>query len=267
MQDGIIKGTGNSRYLKSISNFLTQYPTYQDFVAALVAGTLPIDLNGINETGWDQLGTALNKANLLSDETAALLGLPNTAVPDDAFLQLYGITQSAFRYKILNSTTFENISYVDFRLTASDAKKNLCIILDGSETVDNVNSGLNNIACSVNITNPGRDKEGQVLAYSGLSSLSNISLQVPAFPGPAIVDIYLNLQGEQSSLAGKITEAQLLSYTSRGLYIAHTDNYLNNGTTYVNIRVSISTSSNLNNMKVFLCEKIFSPLEEEQNES
>ena len=71
MQDGIIKGTGNSRYLKSISNFLQQYPTYQDFVAALVAGTLPIDLNGINETGWDQLGTALNKANLLSDETAA----------------------------------------------------------------------------------------------------------------------------------------------------------------------------------------------------
>ena len=85
MQDGIIKGTGNSRYLKSISNFLQQYPTYQDFVAALVAGTLPIDLNGINETGWDQLGTALNKANLLSDEPATALGLPSTAVPDHAF--------------------------------------------------------------------------------------------------------------------------------------------------------------------------------------
>lgn len=90
MQDGIIKGTGNSRYLKSISNFLTQYPTYQDFVAALVAGTLPIDLNGINETGWDQLGTALNKANLLSDETAAAYGdllqpkTPGNPVVDDA---------------------------------------------------------------------------------------------------------------------------------------------------------------------------------------
>lgn len=88
MQDGIIKGTGNSRYLKSISNFLTQYPTYQDFAAALVAGTLPIDLNGINETGWDQLGTALNKSNLLSDETAAAMGLPNTAVPDDVLEKL-----------------------------------------------------------------------------------------------------------------------------------------------------------------------------------
>ena len=85
MQDGIIKGTGNSRYLKSISNFLQQYPTYQDFVAALVAGTLPIDLNGINETGWDQLGTALNKANLLSDETVTAYGssLPENPVPDD----------------------------------------------------------------------------------------------------------------------------------------------------------------------------------------
>ena len=87
MQDGIIKGTGNSRYLKSISNFLQQYPTYQDFVAALVAGTLPIDLNGINETGWDQLGTALNKANLLSDETLTGAGLPTTTVPDDIFAQ------------------------------------------------------------------------------------------------------------------------------------------------------------------------------------
>lgn len=30
-------------------------------------------------------GTMINKATLLSDETAELLGLPNTAVPDDAF--------------------------------------------------------------------------------------------------------------------------------------------------------------------------------------
>lgn len=38
MQDGIMKGTGNSRYLKSIADFLTQYPTYQEFAAALAAG-------------------------------------------------------------------------------------------------------------------------------------------------------------------------------------------------------------------------------------
>lgn len=34
-------------------------------------------------------GTALNKANLLSDATAALLGLLNTAVPNDAFEKLF----------------------------------------------------------------------------------------------------------------------------------------------------------------------------------
>lgn len=114
MQDGIIKGTGNSRYLKSISNFLTQYPTYQDFVAALVAGTLPIDLNGINETGWDQLGTALNKANLLSDETAEALGLPSTAVPDDAlmFLAQYISSRAIKKYKLLNEHTYDGTTIV-----------------------------------------------------------------------------------------------------------------------------------------------------------
>ena len=86
MQDGIIKGTGNSRYLKSVANFLSLYPTYEAFAAALIAGELPIDLNGINEAGWQQLATALNKANLLSDETAAALGDVNT--PDEAFMAL-----------------------------------------------------------------------------------------------------------------------------------------------------------------------------------
>jgi len=79
MQDSIIKGTGNSRYLKSVSDFMTLYPTYADFVAALVAGTLPIDLNGVNAAGWTQQGTALNKANLLTDATAAKFGLTASA--------------------------------------------------------------------------------------------------------------------------------------------------------------------------------------------
>ncbi len=86
MQDGIIKGTGNSRYLKSVANFLSLYPNYEAFAAALIAGELPIDLNGINEAGWQQLATALNKANLLSDETAAALGDVNT--PDEALGKL-----------------------------------------------------------------------------------------------------------------------------------------------------------------------------------
>ena len=88
MQDSIIKGTGNSRYLKSVAAFLTQYPTYADFAAALAAGTLPVELNGINEEGFQQLGTALNKENLLKDTTAALYGLGTDAVPDDVFARI-----------------------------------------------------------------------------------------------------------------------------------------------------------------------------------
>ena len=99
MQDGIIKGTGNSRFLKSVPDFLSQYPTYESFVAALAAGTLPVDFNGINETGWQQLGTALNKGNLLSDETAAVYGLGSDAVPNDVFMIL-GIGAGKYGYGI-----------------------------------------------------------------------------------------------------------------------------------------------------------------------
>lgn len=83
MQDIVIKGTGNSRTLASVPNLLTLYPTYEAFAQALIAGELPIDLGPLNETGVDTMGTALNKANLLTDATAALFGLTSDAVPDD----------------------------------------------------------------------------------------------------------------------------------------------------------------------------------------
>lgn len=82
MIDSVIKGTGNSRKLKSISNFAAQYPTYEAFASAMASGTLPIDL-GINEAGWAQLGTALNKGNLFSDTTAAKYPA-GTDTPDQA---------------------------------------------------------------------------------------------------------------------------------------------------------------------------------------
>lgn len=88
MNDGIIKGVGNSRYLKSVASFLSLYPTYEAFAQALIEGTLPVDFNGINEAGWSQLGTPLNKANLLSDATAGLLDLTSAAVPDEALVAL-----------------------------------------------------------------------------------------------------------------------------------------------------------------------------------
>lgn len=67
MQDSIIKGTGNSRYLKGAG-----WPaTYEEFKSMAEAGTLPIDLAGINAAGWQQIGMAFAKATMLSDTTAA----------------------------------------------------------------------------------------------------------------------------------------------------------------------------------------------------
>ncbi|MCI9331299.1 MAG: hypothetical protein HFG05_03895 [Oscillibacter sp.] len=91
MTDGIIKGSGNSRYLRSVANALSLYPTYTSFIQALAAGTFPIDLNGLNANGWSQQGTKLAKAALLKDATAALYGKSASAVPDDilAFIGQY----------------------------------------------------------------------------------------------------------------------------------------------------------------------------------
>ena len=88
MQDAISLGTGNSRYLKSVGGFMALYPSYEDFAAALVAGTLPIDLNGIDPDGWAQQGTALDKAHLLTDATAALMDLGAEATPNEMLAAL-----------------------------------------------------------------------------------------------------------------------------------------------------------------------------------
>lgn len=87
MQDAIIKGIGNSRYLKTVGEALSLYPTYEDFMQAMVAGIFPVDFNGINKDGWTQLGTLLNKANLLSDTVISTLGLSTgvNSTPNDAF--------------------------------------------------------------------------------------------------------------------------------------------------------------------------------------
>lgn len=90
MKDLVPKGTGNSRFLRSVSNFLSLYPDYEAFVAALVDGTLPIDLAGINANGVTQVGTPLTKANLLTDATATALGLSGDPTVNDA---LYALSQ------------------------------------------------------------------------------------------------------------------------------------------------------------------------------
>lgn len=82
MKDSILKGTGNSRFLKSA---IPDGTTWAEALAMLRAGTFPMDLNGINNAGFQQVGTPLNKANLLKDVNALTLGLTGDAVPDDMF--------------------------------------------------------------------------------------------------------------------------------------------------------------------------------------
>lgn len=74
MQDTHILGTGNSRSISSVPNFLAMYPTYEAFAQALIAGEVPIDIGPLNPAGCDVVGTANNKANLLSDATGGALG-------------------------------------------------------------------------------------------------------------------------------------------------------------------------------------------------
>ena len=80
MKDFIPKGTGNSRWMKSS---IPTGTTWEEALAMLRAGTFPFDLNGTNSSGIAQQGTALNKANLLSDAALALFGLGSDAVPND----------------------------------------------------------------------------------------------------------------------------------------------------------------------------------------
>ena len=88
MNDLIIKGTGNSRYLKSN---ISPDTTLQELIEMLNNGTFPFDFNGMNPAGIEEMGTPLNTATVLKDETAALYGLDGTAVPDDVFKKIPGI--------------------------------------------------------------------------------------------------------------------------------------------------------------------------------
>lgn len=85
MIDSVLKGTGNSRFLKSAVPAGT---SWADALAMLQAGTFPIDFDGINTEGFQQVGTPLNKANLLKDATAAQIGLPPSTTPDGMFQAL-----------------------------------------------------------------------------------------------------------------------------------------------------------------------------------
>lgn len=102
MKNAIPLGTGNSRYLQSVADFLTRYPTYQAFAAAIVAGTVPVDVFKINPAGWEALPIPLTGPNLLDDDSAAALGLdPETATVNDALDMLrFLVLQNKYVFRV-----------------------------------------------------------------------------------------------------------------------------------------------------------------------
>ena len=95
MTDGIIKGTGNSRVLKSVPNAPTLYPTHEALMEALATAGLPVDLPGINPAGWQTVGDKLGKATLLTDAVASALGLSASATPSQALDKLRQLVKTA----------------------------------------------------------------------------------------------------------------------------------------------------------------------------
>lgn len=142
MQDGIIMETGNSRYLRSISSFLQAYPTYEAFAQALIAGTLPIDLNGKNADGWAQQGTPLNKANLLTDATAALLELGGEATVNQVLAVLANRTGSTAES---SAQAMQQVSVLNQQLTELNTKVGGMITYGTSA----LSSGSSNLATGV----------------------------------------------------------------------------------------------------------------------
>lgn len=97
MKDLIPKGTGDSRTLKSNISANT---TFAEFLSMLRSGTLPIDIGAINAGGVQQMGTPLNKENLLTDETAGKFNFSPSENPNinDVFCFLGQKMQGSYTY-------------------------------------------------------------------------------------------------------------------------------------------------------------------------
>ena len=87
MKDTVIKGDGTSRTLKAPASMPE---TFEEWRSQLLAGNATMDI-GLNSDGCTVVGTAMSKANLLSDTTKAALELSqsNPTVND----ALYALSQ------------------------------------------------------------------------------------------------------------------------------------------------------------------------------
>lgn len=87
MKDTVIKGNGKSRFIKAPTDMPA---TFEEWRTQLLAGTATLDI-GLNAAGCDVVGTAMSKANLLSDTTKLALELSGSdPTVNDA---LYALSQ------------------------------------------------------------------------------------------------------------------------------------------------------------------------------
>lgn len=87
MKDTVIKGDGTSRTLKAPASMPE---TFEEWRSQLLAGNATMDI-GLNSDGCTVVGTAMSKANLLSDTTKAALELSQSdPTVNDALYSLSG---------------------------------------------------------------------------------------------------------------------------------------------------------------------------------
>lgn len=205
MIDSVLKGTGNSRFLKSAVPAGT---SWADALAMLQAGTFPIDFNGINTDGFQQVGTPLNKANLLKDATAAQIGLPPSTTPDGMFqalTALAGVTYViVFGGVIVTATrgeetktatangdgiaTFYALGYGDWEISAtiSGSKRTKTVTID-TQSIRYVSlSALNDLSWAGIDTLGAAGVLGKIFALGDtkdvtLSGIGTMTLQIADF--------------------------------------------------------------------------------------
>lgn len=120
-----------------------------------------------------QEGTPLNKATFLKDSTASLIGLPNTALPDDALIALaIGVGYYGFRIKVLLSNGEP----------AEGLKIEGIMSLDGSDVYTDYNGvafGKSKSPATISIISPFIDQknlESTVIEPTGTITDTTISL-------------------------------------------------------------------------------------------
>ncbi len=118
---------------------------------AMVAGIFPVDFNGINKDGWTQLGTLLNKANLLSDTVISTLGLSTgvNSTPNDAFNVLANIGNVHVWRKTV--VTEEEIP-AGYKLVDDNTDRTLDGVSNVLIDLGNTNQSTARISCTDSIT-------------------------------------------------------------------------------------------------------------------